>query len=130
MNENGIRPCFLAGACAHACSSQRGNSTPSDCYMTTLYPIQVRGIDDCKVMDDGTIAISYPTRADEKNILYEVVALLGQEEAVTFRQIHYICTNDQPGPITSCWPLIWNGRVQCDGKTLTFEFVERKDIDD
>lgn len=25
---------------------------------------------------------------------------------------------------------IWNGCVQCDGKTLTFEFVERKDTDD
>lgn len=129
MNENEIRPCILAGACAHACSSKRGTSTPSDCYMTTLYPIQVRGIDDCKIMADGTIAISYHCDANKLKSVIDV--LLNQKEEVTFRQIHYICTDEQPGPSASKWPLIWTGRVQCDGKTLTFDFVaEEIDPDD
>ena len=76
------------------------------------------------------IAISYPTYGDEKNMLYEIVALLGQEKMVTFRQIHYICTNEQPGPVTSTWPLVWNGLVQIDDDKLTFEFVERRATSD
>ena len=105
-------------------------SASPECYMTTDLGLRVRGDCDCKVLDDGTIAISYPIYGDEKNILYEVVALLGQEKTVTFRQIHYICTNEQPGPVTSYWPLIWNGLVQIDDVKITFEFIERKDADD
>lgn len=42
----------------------------------------------------------------------------------------YICTNEQPGPVTSTWPLIWNGLVQIDDDKLTFEFVERRATSD
>lgn len=38
--------------------------------------------------------------------------------------------NEQPGPVTSTWPLIWNGLVQIDDDKLTFEFIERQDTDD
>lgn len=44
--------------------------------------------------------------------------------------IECICTNEQPGPVTSTWPLVWNGLVQIDDDKLIFEFVERKDTDD
>lgn len=66
----------------------------------------------------------------KKDMLYEIVGLLSQQKAVTFRQIHYICTNEQPGPVTSSWPLVWTGLVQIDDDRLTFEFIERKDTDD
>lgn len=95
-----------------------------------IWPCMFAGDCDCKVLDDGTIAISYRTWGVEKSMLYEVIAFLGQVKTVTFRQIHYICTNEQPGPVTSTWPLVWNGLVQIDDDKLTFEFVERKDPND
>lgn len=130
MENKEIWPCMFAGDCAHACHPGIVISASQECYLTTNLGLRVRGDCDCKVLDDGTIAISYPAYGVEKNMFHEVIALLGQEKTVTFRQIHYICTNEQPGSSTSNWPLIWNDCVQCDGKTLTFEFVERKDTDD
>ena len=123
---------MFAGDCAHACCPGIVISTSPECYLTTNLGLRVHGDCDCKVLDDGTIAISYPTYGAEKNMLYEIVELLGQEKTITFRQIHYICTNKQPGPVTSTWPLIWNGLVQIDDDKLTFEFIatERTDIDD
>ena len=121
---------MFAGDCAHACHPGLVISVAPECYMTTDPRLRVRGECACKVLDDGTIAIAYPTYGEEKNMLYELVELLGQEKVVTFRQIHYICTNEQPGPVTSTWPLIWNGLVQIEDDKLTFEFVERRDTSD
>lgn len=130
MENKEIWPCMFAGDCAHACHPGIVIGASPKCYMTTDLGRRVRGDYDCKILDDGTIAISYRTWGVEKSRLYEVIALLGQEKTVTFRQIHYIWTNEQPGPVTSTWPLVWNGLVQIDGDKLTFEFVERKDPND
>lgn len=130
MENKEIWPCMFAGDCVHACHPGIVISVAPECYMTTDPGLRVRGECACKVLDDGTIAISYRTWGVEKSMLHEVIALLGQEKTVTFRQIHYICTNEQPGPVTSTWPLVWNGLVQIDDDKLTFEFVERKDTDD
>ena len=127
MDKKEIRPCIFAGKCAHLCSPERDTNISSECYMTTVSGRQVRNIYDC---EDGTIAISYWTYDVEIGILHEVAALLAQEKTVTFRQIHYICTGEDPGPSTSKWPLIWNGLVQIDDDKLTFEFVERRDTGD
>lgn len=59
-------------------------SASHEFYMTTDLGLRVRGDCDCKVLDDGTIAISYQTYGDEKDLLYEVVALLGQEKRLLF----------------------------------------------
>lgn len=132
MENKEIWPCMFAGDCAHACHPGIVISASPVCYLTMNLGLKVRGDCECKVLDDGMIAISYPTYGAEKNILYEIVELLGQEKTITFRQIHYICTNEQPGPVTSTWPLIWNGLVQIDADKLTFEFIatERTDTDD
>lgn len=130
MENKEIWPCRFAGDCAHACRPGTVISIAPECYLTTDLGLRVRGDCDCKIQYDGTILISYPTYGAEKSMLYELVALLGQEKAITFRQIHYICTNEQPGPVTSTWPLIWNGLVQIDDDKLTFEFVERRDTSD
>lgn len=130
MNENEIRPCIFAGRCARLCSPERDINISSECYMTTISDRQVRNISDCKVKEDGTIAISYWTYDVGIGVLHELVALMAQEKAITFRQIHYICTNEQPGPVTSTWPLVWNGLVQIDDDKLTFEFIEKRDTDD
>ena len=130
MNKNEIRPCIFAGKCAHLCSPERDLNSSSVCYMTTVPGRQVRNIYDCKVQEDGTIAISYRTYGVKISMLHELVTLLAQENTVTFRQIHYICTGEDPGPSTSEWPLIWNGLVQIDDDKLTFEFIERTDTDD
>lgn len=132
MNNKEIWPCMFAGDYAHACHPGIVISVASECYLTTDLGLRVRGDCNCKALDDGTIAISYPTYGAEKNMLYEIVELLAKEKTVTFRQIHYICTNEQPGPVTSTWPLIWNGLVQIDDDKLTFEFMatERTDTDD
>lgn len=130
MENKEIWPCMFAGDCAHACHPGIVISASPECYMTTDIGLRVRGDCDCKVLDDGTIAISYSTYGAERGLLHELVDLLSQEKTVTFRQIHYICTNEQPGPPTSKWPLVWNGLVQIDEDKLTFEFVERKDSDD
>lgn len=127
MENKEIRPCLFAGKCARLCLPERDINISSKCYMTTVHDRQVRNICDCKVQEDGTIAISYPTYGVEITMLHELVALIAQEKVVTFRQIHYICTNEQPGPSTSNWPLIWNGLVQIDDDKLTFEFIERED---
>lgn len=131
METKEIWPCMLAGDCAQCCvPPELRTSIATECFLTTRPGLKVRGNCDCKVLDDGTIAISYHTYSAEKDMLYEIVAFLGQQKTVTFRQIHYICTNEQPGPITSHWPLIWNRRVQIDDDRLTFEFIERNDTDD
>lgn len=130
METKEIWPCVLAGDYAHACHPEMVIDNSHECYMTTDLGFRVRGDFNCKVLDAGTIAISYLTYGEEKDMLYEIAALLGQQKAVTFRQIHYICTGEQPGPVTSSWPLIWNGLVQIDNDKLTFEFVERRDTSD
>lgn len=130
MNNHDIWPCMFAGNCACACHPGMVISASPECYMTTDLGLRVRGDCDCKVLDDGTIAISYRTWGVEKSMLHEVIALLGQVKTVTFRQIHYIFTNEQPGPVTSTWPLVWNGRIQIDDDKLTFEFVERRPTSD
>lgn len=130
METKEIWPCMFAGDCAHACHPEMVIDASPECYMTTDLGLRVRGDFNCKVLDYGTIAISYLTYGEGKDMLYEIAALLGQQKAVTFRQIHYICTDEQPGPVTSSWPLIWNGLVQIDDDKLTFEFIERRDIGD
>ena len=130
MENKEIWPCMFAGDCVHECHPRIVISVAPECYMTTDPGLRVRGECACKVLDDGTIAISYPTYGAEKDMLYEIAALLAQEKTVTFRQIHYICTHEQPGPVTSTWPLIWNGLVTIDDEWLTFDFIERKDTDD
>lgn len=131
METKELWPCMLAGDCAQCCvPPELRTFIATECYLTTMPGLKVRGDCDCKLLDDGTFAISYPTYGAEKDMLYEIVALLGQQKAVTFRQIHYICTNEQPGPVTSSWPLIWNGLVQIDDDKLTFEFIGRTDTDD
>lgn len=130
MENKEIWPCMFAGDCAHACHPGIVISVAPECYMTTDPGLRVRGECACKVLDDGTIAIAYPTYGAEKSMLYEIAALLAQEKTVTFRQIHYICTPQQPGPASSRWPLIWNGCVEIDDEWLTFEFIEREDTDD
>lgn len=126
MENKEIWPCMFAGNCACACHPGIVITASPECYMTTDLGLRVRGDCDCKVLDDGTIAISYHCDVNKLKSVIDVV--LNQKEEVTFRQIHYICTDEQPGPSTSKWPLIWTGRVQCDGKTLTFDFVA-KEID-
>lgn len=132
MNNKEIWPCMFAGDCACACHPGIVSSVASECYLTTDLGLRVRGDCNCKVLDDGTIAIAYPTYGAEKSMLYEIVKLLSQEKTITFRQIHYVCTHQQPGPASSTWPLIWNGLVQIDDDKLTFEFMatERTDTDD
>lgn len=130
MENKEIWPCMFAGDCAHACHPGIVISVAPECYMTTDPGLRVRGECACKVLDDGTIVIAYPTYGAEKSMLYEIAALLAQEKTITFRQIHYICTHQQPGPASSRWPLIWNGCVEIDDERLTFEFIERKDTDD
>ena len=130
MEHKGIRPCIFAGKCARLCSPERDINISSECYMTTVPGRQVRNIYDCKFQEDGTIAISYGTYGVEIGMLRELVALMTQENTITFRQIHYICTGEDPGPSTSEWPLIWNGLVQIDDDKLTFEFIERRDTSD
>lgn len=129
MENKEIWPCMFAGDCVHATPGIVIAASP-ECYMTTDLELKVRGDCDCKVLDDGTIAISYPTYGVEISMLHELVALIAQEKTVTFRQIHYICTNEQPGPSTSNWPLIWNGLIDLDDDKLTFEFIERRDTSD
>ena len=89
MENKEIWPCMFAGDCAHACQPGIVISASPECYITTDLGLRVRGDCNCKVLDDGTIAISYPTYGDEKNMLYEIVALLGQEKMVTF---YYVLT--------------------------------------
>lgn len=128
MGNKEIWPCRYANHCVFCCSDGNPDVCGKECYLTTDRDLKVPGEYTCEVPDARTIVISY--HSDANNLKAVVAALLSQEEPVTFRQIHYICTNEQPGSSTSNWPLIWNGCVQCDGKTLTFEFVERKDTDD
>lgn len=130
MENKEIWPCMFAGDCAQACHPRIVLSVSPKCYMTTDLGLRVHGDCDCKVLDDGTIAIAYPTYGAEKSMLYEIVELLSQEKTITFRQIHYVCTHQQPGPASSTWPLIWNGLVQIDDDKLTFEFIERRDTSD
>lgn len=130
MENKEIWPCMFAGDCAHACHPRIVLSVSPECCMTTDPGLRVHGDCDCKVLDDGTIAIAYPTYGAEKSMLYEIVELLSQEKTITFRQIHYVCTHQQPGPASSTWPLIWNGLVQIDDDKLTFEFIERRDTSD
>lgn len=130
MKNKEIWPCRYSGNCVFCCADGNPDICARECYMTTDLGLRVHGDCDCKVLDDGMIAISYPTYGAEKNMLYEIVELLSQEKTVTFRQIHYICTNEQPGPVTSTWPLVWNGLVQIDDDKLTFEFIERRDTSD
>lgn len=127
MENKEIWPCMFAGDCVHACHPGIVISASPECYMTTDLGLRVRGNCDCKVLDDGTIAISYPTYGAERGLLHELVNLIAQEKTVTFQQIHRICTNEYPGPPTSKWPLVWNGLVQINDDKLTFEFVERRD---
>lgn len=130
MENQEIWPCMFAGDCVHACHPGIVISVAPECYMTTDPGLRVRGECACKVLDDGTITIAYPTYGAEKSMLYEIVDLISQEDTVTFHQIHYICTHQPPGPASSRWPLIWNGCVEIDDEWLTFEFIERKDTDD
>lgn len=130
MENKEIWPCMFAGDCAHACHPGLVTSASPECYLTTNLGLKVRGDSECKALYDGTIAISYQTYGAEKNMLYEIVELLSQEKTVTFRQIHYICTNEQPGPVTSTWPLVWTGLVQIDDDKLTFWFIERRATSD
>ena len=102
--------------------------------MTTCLGLRVRGDCDCKVLDYGTIAISYPLLNvmgyDVKSVLRAVVDRIGSGTPVMFASIHYICTGEYPGPPTSKWPLVWNGLVQIDDDKLTFEFIEKRDTND
>lgn len=60
MEHKEIWPCMFAGDCAHACHPGIVINVAPECYMTTDLGLRVHGDCDCKVLDDGTIAISYP----------------------------------------------------------------------
>ena len=109
-------------------------SVAPECYLTTDLGLRVRGDCDCRVLDVGTIAISYSVNRvlgyDYKTILCVIVDRIGHGTPIMFHTIHYICTGEHPGTPTSKWPLIWNGCVTIDNDKLTFEFVERRDTSD
>lgn len=102
--------------------------------MTTRLGLRVHGDCDCKVEEDGTIAITYPVNRvlgyDEKTILRAIIDRIGFGTPIMFSSIHYICTGEYLGPPTSKWPLVWNGLVQIDDDKLTFEFIEKRDTND
>lgn len=130
MENKEIWPCMFAGDCAHACHPGIVISASPECYMTTDIGLRVRGDCDCKVLDDGTIAISYPVNRilghDTNTILHAILNHMEHGAPIMFHTIHYICTGEYPGPPTSKWPLVWNGLVQIDDDKITFEFVERR----
>ena len=134
MDNKEIWPCRFAGNCALSGHPDCSFTTRNECYMTTRLGDRVHGDCDCTVLDDGTIAISYPVNHilgyDDKTILRAIVDRVGQGTPIMFHTIHYICTGEHPGTPTSKWPLIWNGLVQIDDDKLTFEFVERRDTSD
>lgn len=134
MENKEIWPCRFAGDCAHACQPGTVISVAPECYLTTNLGLRVRGNCDCRVLDDGTIAISYSVNRvlgyDDKTILHAIVDRIGYGTPIMFHTIQYICTGEYPGPPTSKWPLVWNGLVQIDDDKLTFEFIERTDTDD
>lgn len=131
MENKEIWPCMFAGDCAHACHPGIIISASPECYMTTDLGLRVHGDCDCKVLDDGTIAISYHVNRilgyDTTTILRAMVNRMEHGKPLMFHTIHYICTGEYPGPPTSKWPLIWNGLVEIDDDKLTFEFIERSD---
>lgn len=131
MENKEIWPCMFAGDCVHACHPGIVISASPECYMTTDLGLRVRGDCDCKVLDDGTIAISYPVNRilgyDANTILHAILNHMEHGAPIMFHTIHYICTGEYPGPPTSKWPLVWNGLVQIDDDKLTFEFVEKRE---
>lgn len=134
MNDKEIWPCRFAGNCAQACRPGIVISASPECYMTTDISLRVRGDYDCKIQDDGTIAISYSMYGvagyDVKTAIRAVVDRIGLGTPIMFPSIHYICTGEYPGPPDSKWPLVWNGLVQIDDDKLTFEFIEKRDTND
>ena len=128
-----VWPCKFGCNCVLNCQSDSPFVFPQ-CYMTTNLGLRVRGDCECEVLDDGTIAISYPLLNvmgyDVKSVLRAVIDRIGFGTPIMFSSIHYICTGEYPGPPTSQWPLVWNGLIQIDDDKLTFEFIEKRDVDD
>lgn len=125
-----VWPCYFGCNCTLNCHSDIPFVHEGKCYMTTEIGLRVRGDCDCEVRDNGIIAISYPTYGAEKPMLMELVNLINSHELIDFRKIHYIFTNEVPGPSESKWPLVWTGLVQIDDDKVAFEFIEKRDTDD